>query len=96
MKLTSTNRPFGLTIKFTRHTCYPTFAQKLVRLWGPRAPWRTCQGADLDGGSALNCSEVLMLFSCERSPCCVDLGFSRIAPIKWRSSFERLAYADKW
>ena len=63
MKLTSTNRPFSLTIKFTRIFF-------LAHLTEP------CQRGDLDGDPSLG---FLMLFSCERSPAVVIVRAQRQA-----------------
>ncbi len=70
MKLTSTNRPFGLTIKFTWHHVYtPACAEIGAWLVKPRARWRTSQRAELDGAPALKSCDsfrkIPMLFSCE-------------------------------
>ena len=79
MKLTSTNRPFGLTIKFTWHHLHPTpqnsaelgLAEEIVSPETERAGSQLFERPRPTPGS-LNVSSTklvhLMLFSCERSP----------------------------
>ena len=78
MKLTSTNRPFGLTIKFTRRMATPGRCRAKIGAFQGAQRAANLPHVDLDGDPK-PCNTQL-LFSCESSPA-VATFFHKIAQV---------------